>query len=158
MSETGKADRKGKADSDNAAWTVAGKQKLSPSAKTKIAETEARKETSRHDGKGKVEAARPGVIASGKSSSGVKTKIIETDGRKEAGRHDGKGKIEPAIAGKTAAGKPQSPPKSKTPEVEVKKPDGKIKPKSANAAEDGKAAARPDRQAASTRKSSRSLN
>jgi 3D (Asp-Asp-Asp) domain-containing protein len=158
VGETGKPDRKGKADSDNAAWTVAGKQKLSPSAKTKIAETEGRKEASKHDGKGKIGAARPGVIASGKPSSGVKTKIIETEGRKDAGRHDGKGKAEPAIAGKTAAGKPPTPPKSKTPEVEVKKQDGKIKPKSANAAEDGKAAARPDRQAASTRKSSRSLN
>ena len=158
VGETGKPDRKGKADSDNAAWTVAGKQKLSPSAKTKIAETEGRKETSKHDGKGKIEAARPGVIASGKPSSGVKTKIIETEGRKDAGRHDGKGKAEPAIAGKTAAGKPPTPPKSKTPEVEVKKRDGKIKPKSAHAAEDGKAAARTDRQAASTRKSSRSLN
>ena len=89
------------------------------------------------------------MIASGKPSSGVKTKIIETEGRKDAGRHDGKGKAESAIAGKTAASKPPPPPKSKILEVEVKKQDGKIKPKSANAAEDGKAAARPDRQAAS---------
>ena len=88
--------------------------KLSPSAETKIAETEGRKETSKHDGKGKVEAARPGVIASGKPSSGVKTKIIETDGRKEAGRHDGKARTESTVTGKTATGKPPTPPKSKT--------------------------------------------
>ena len=160
VSEGGKPDRKGKADSDNAAWTVAGKQKLSPSAKTKIAETEGRKETSKHDGKGKVEAARPGVIASGKPSSGVKTKITETEARKEAGktRRQGQGRS-PPVTGKTATGKPPSPgPKSKTLEAEVKKQTARSKPKSANAAGDGKAAAKPDRQAASTRKSSRSLN
>ena len=60
VSETGKPDRKGKADSDNAAWTVAGKQKsLSPAAKSKIGETEGRKQ----DGRGKAEATKSGATA-----------------------------------------------------------------------------------------------
>ena len=93
VSEIGKPDRKGKADSDNAAWTVAGKQKsLSPAAKIKIGETEGRKQ----DGRGKAEAAKSGATGKPMPSSGSKTKIVETEGRKETGKHEGKGRAESA--------------------------------------------------------------
>jgi hypothetical protein len=48
-------------------------------------------------------------------------------------------------------------PKTKSPGIEVTKQDGKGKADSANAGEARRAAAKPDRQAASTRKSSPSL-
>ena len=93
MSETGKPDRKGKVDTDNAAWSVAGKQKpLSPAAKIRIGETEGRKP----DGKGKAEAAKSGATVKPMPSSGSKTKIVETEGRKETGKHEGKGRAESA--------------------------------------------------------------
>jgi membrane-bound lytic murein transglycosylase A len=157
VAEGKKPDRKGKMDSDNAAWTVAGKQKPSPAAKTKIAETEGRKETGKHDGKGKAEPAKSG--ATGKPSSGPKTKIAETEAKKDISRHDAKGKTEAAGSGKIAAGKQPSPgPKSKNAEAEAKKQNGKGKVESANSKADGRAAAKPGRQAASARKSERSLN
>jgi peptidoglycan lytic transglycosylase A len=58
-----------------------------------------------------------------------------------------------------AAGRqmPLPAPKPKIPRAEVRKPDGKGKADSANAGEARRAAAKPDRQAASTRKSSPSL-
>ena len=150
-------DRKGKMDSDNAAWTVAGKQKPSSAAKTKLAETEGRKETGKHDGKGKAEPAKSG--ATGKPSSGPKTKVAETEAKKDISRHDAKGKTESAGSGKIAAGKQPSPgPKSKNAEAESKKQNGKAKTESANSKADGRAAAKPGRQAASARKSDRSLN
>jgi membrane-bound lytic murein transglycosylase A len=161
VSETRKPDRKGKADSDNAAWTVAGKQTPSSSARTKIVETEAKKEVKKHDDKGKAETAKSGAIATGKPvpSSGAKAKIVETEGRKDIKKRDDKGKAESAGAGKIAAGKqmPSSGPKSKNAEVEAKKPNGKGKADSTKAGDDGKAAAKPGRQAASARKSDRSL-
>ena len=161
MSETGKPDRKGKADSDNAAWSVAGKQKsLSPAAKIKIGETEGRKQ----DGKGKAEATKSGATVKPMPSSGSKTKIVETEGRKETGKHEGKGRAESAKesakeltkAGATTAARHTASPKAKMSETEIKKQNGK-KAESANAP-DGKAAAKPGRQAASGRKSERSLN
>ena len=156
MSEIGKSDRKGKTDSDNAAWTVAGKQKsLSLASKSKIGETEGRKP----DGKGKAEAAKSGATGKPMPSSGSKTKIIETEGRKETGKHDGKGRAEsakePTKAGATAA-KNTASPRAKMSETEIKKLSGK-KAESANGA-DGKTAAKPGRQAASARRSSGSLN
>jgi len=157
VAEGKKPDRKGKMDSDNAAWTVAGKQKPSSAAKTKIAETEGRKETAKHDGKGKAEPTRSG--ATGKPSSGSKTKIAETEAKKDISKHDAKGKTESAGSGKIAAGKQSPPgPKSKNAEAEAKKQNGKGKAESANSKADGRAAAKPGRQAASARKSERSLN
>jgi peptidoglycan lytic transglycosylase A len=157
VAEGKKPDRKGKMDSDNAAWTVAGKQKPSSAAKTKIAETEGRKETGKHDGKGKAEPAKSG--ATGKPSSGPKTKIAETEAKKDISKHDAKGKTDAAGSGKIAAGKQPSPgPKSKNAEAEAKKQNGKGKAESANSKADGRAAAKPGRQAASARKSDRSLN
>jgi membrane-bound lytic murein transglycosylase A len=161
VSEIGKSDRKGKADSDNAAWTVAGKQKsLSPAAKIKIVETEGRKQ----DGRGKAEATKSGATVKPMPPSGSKTKIVETEGRKETGKHEGKGRAESAResakestkAGATTAARHTASPKAKMSETEIKKQNGK-KAESANAP-DGKAAAKPGRQAASGRKSERSLN
>jgi membrane-bound lytic murein transglycosylase A len=151
-----KPDRKGKMDSDNAAWTVAGKQKPSSAAKTKIAETEGRKETGKPDGKGKAEPARSG--ATGKPSSGAKTKIAAAEAKKETGKPNGKGKAESAAPGKIAGKQPSPGSKPKSAEADSKKPNGKSKAESANSKADGKAAAKPGRQAASERKSDRSLN
>ena len=156
VTEGKKPDRKGKTDSDSAAWTVVGKQKPSSAAKTKIAETEGRKETSKPDGKAKAEPARSG--ATGKPSSGAKTKIAEAEAKKETGKHDGKGKPESAGPGKIAGKQPSSGSKSKSAEADSKKPNGKAKAESANSKADAKAAAKPGRQAASARKSDRSLN
>jgi membrane-bound lytic murein transglycosylase A len=158
VAESKKLDRKGKMDSDNAAWTVAGKQKPSSAAKTKIAETEGRKETGKHDGKSKAEPAKSGMTATGKPSSGPKPKIAETEAKKDISKHDAKGKAEAAGSGKIAAGKPSPPaPKLKNAEAEAKKQNGKGKAESTNSNADGKAAAKPGRQAASARKSDRSL-
>jgi hypothetical protein len=160
VSEIGKSDRKGKADSDNAAWTVAGKQKsLSPAAKIKIVETEGRKQ----DGRGKAEATKSGATVKPMPSSGSKTKIVETEGRKETGKREGKGRAESAKesakestkAGATMAAKHTASPKAKMSETEIKKQNGK-KAESTNGA-DGKAAAKPGRQAAA-RRNSGSLN
>ena len=153
MSETGKSDRKGKADSDNAAWTVAGKQKsLSPAAKSKIGETEGRKQ----DGKGKAEATKSGATAKPMPSSGSKTKIVETEGRKETGKHEGKGRAESAKEsgqrvdqgwsdhGRQAYGVAEGQ-DVRDRNQEAERQD---KAESANGA-DGKAAAKPGRQAAS---------
>ena len=156
VTEGKKPDRKGKMDSDNAAWTVAGKQKPSSAAKTKIAETAGRKETSKPDGKGKAEPARSG--ATGKPSSGPKAKIAAAEAKKETGKQDGKGKAEPAGSGKIAGKQPSSGSNSKNAEADSKKQNGKAKAESANSKADGKAAAKPGRQAASVRKSDRSLN
>jgi len=170
-SETGKPERKGKADSDHAAWTVAGKQKsLSPAAKIKVGETDGRKQDGKkQDGKSKVETAKSGAAAKPVPSSGSKTKIVETEGRREAGRHEGKGRAESAResakesakestkAGATAARHAASP-KAKISDTEPKKPNGKSKAESAKAGDDGKAAAKPGRQAASARRSSGTLN
>ena len=156
VTEGKKPDRKGKMDSDNAAWTVAGKQKPSSAAKTKIAETEGRKETSKSDGKGKAEPARSG--ATGKPSSGPKAKIAAAEAKKETGKQDGKGKAESAGSGKIAGKQPSSGSNSKNAEADSKKQNGKAKAESANSKADGKAAAKPGRQAASVRKSDRSLN
>ena len=161
VSETGKPDRKGKADSDKVAWSVAGKQKSSlPAAKSKIGETEGRKQ----DGRGKTEANKSGATAKPMPLSGSKTKIVETEGRKETGKHQGKGRAESAResakestkAGATTAARHTASPKAKMSETEIKKQNGK-KAESANGA-DGKAAAKPGRQAASARRSSGSLN
>jgi 3D (Asp-Asp-Asp) domain-containing protein len=157
ITATGKPDRKGKADSDNAAWTVAGKHKsLLPAAKSKIGETEGRKQ----DGRGKAEATKSGATVKPMPSSGSKTKIVETEGRKETGKHDGKGRAEPAKestkAGATTA-KHAASPKAKMSETEGNKKQNGKKAESASGA-DGKAAAKPGRQAASARKSERTLN
>ena len=156
VTEGKKPDRKGKMDSDNAAWTVAGKQKPSSAAKTKIAETAGRKETSKPDGKGKAEPARSG--ATGKPSSGPKAKIAAAEAKKETGKQDGKGKAESAGSGKIAGKQPSSGSNSKNAEADSKKQNGKAKAESANSKADGKAVAKPGRQAASVRKSDRSLN
>ena len=156
VAEGKKLDRKGKMDSDNTAWTVAGKQKPSSAANTKIAETEGRKEAGKPDGKVKAEPARSG--ATGKPSSGVKTKIAAADAKKETGKPNGKGKAESAAPGKIAGKQPSPGSKPKSAEADSKKPNGKAKAESANSKADGKAAAKPGRQAASERKSDRSLN
>lgn len=71
----------------------------------------------------------------------------------------GKGKADSVGAGAIPAGRQKASPvpKTKSPEIEVTKQNGKGKTDSANAGEAGRAAAGPDRQAASTRKSSHSL-
>jgi len=162
--EIGKSAPKGKADSDNAAWTVAGKQKsLSPAAKSKIGETVGRKQ----DGNAKADATRSGANARPMPTSGSKTKIVETEGRKETGKHDRKGSAEPARestkagatkAGATTAAKHTASPKAKVSETDGKKQSGKGKAEPAKAGDDGKSAARPARQAASARRSSGALN
>ncbi len=160
VSETGKPDRKGKANSDNAAWTVAGKQKVSSSAKTTIAETDGRKDVIRKpNGKGKAESTKSGALATGKPTSGLKTKIVETEAKKEVKKQDGKGKAESASSGATTAGRhmPSPVPKTKISETEARKQDGKGKAESTKAGEDRRAAAKSGRQAASTRRSERSL-
>jgi hypothetical protein len=99
------------------------------------------------------------MTATGKPSSGPKTKIAGTEAKKDISKHDAKGKTEAAGSGKIAAGKQPSPgPKSKNAEAEAKKQNGKGKAESANSKADGRAAAKPGRQAASARKSERSLN
>lgn len=155
---------KGKAESTDTSWTVAGKHKSQSSAKSKLSETEAGKETRKQGGKGKVDAAKPGAIATGKQASGPKTKIAETEAKKETGRHDGKGKAASSGSGMIAGGKPvPAAAKSKNAEAEPKKQNGKGKADTAkarvmSAGEDGKAAAKPGRQAASARKSSGAVN
>jgi len=157
--EIGKSDRKGNSDSDNAAWTVAGKQKsLSPAAKSKIGETVGRKQ----DGNAKADATKSAATVRPMPSSGSKTKIVETEGRKETGKHDRKGSAESARestkAGATTAARHTASPKAKVSETDGKKQNGKSKAEPAKAGDDGKATARPGRQAASARKSSGSLN
>jgi hypothetical protein len=76
------------------------------------------------------------------------------EAKKETGKHDGK--AESAGSGKIAGKLPSS--KSKSAEADSKKPNGKAKAESANAKADGKAVAKPGRQAASVRKSDRSVN
>ena len=156
VTEGKKPDRKGKMDSDNAAWTVAGKQKPSSAAKTKIAETAGRKETSKPDGKGKAEPARSG--ATGKPSSGPKAKIAAAEAKKETGKQDGKGRRSRRFR--------QDRRQAAVLGVEFEKRRGRLQEEakrqgqsgSANSKADGKAVAKPGRQAASVRKSDRSLN
>ncbi|MGB7703520.1 MAG: hypothetical protein WBL91_18115, partial [Pseudolabrys sp.] len=71
---------------------------------------------------------------------------------------NGKGKAESAAPGKIAGKQPSPGSKPKSAEADSKKPNGKAKAESANSKADGKAAAKPGRQAASERKSDRSLN
>jgi membrane-bound lytic murein transglycosylase A len=155
---------KGNGESTDTSWTVAGKHKSQSSAKSKLSDIDPGKETRKQDGKGKTDAAKPGAIATGKSTSGPKTRIAETEARKETGKHDGKGKAASAGSGRIASGKPvPSSAKSKSVEVEPKKQNGKGKADSGkarvmSAGEEGKAAAKPGRQAASTRKSSGAVN
>jgi membrane-bound lytic murein transglycosylase A len=129
-----------------------GKQMPSP-VKPKILATEVKKQ----DGKAKAGSATSAATAASKQmpSPAPKTKIPATEIKKQ----DAKGKAEPASSGATAAGRQMPSPASKTrtPATEVKKPDAKGKAESATPGEDGKAAAKPGRQAASARKSSRSL-
>ena len=148
--EVSKPDGKGKADPANAGAIAAAKQM--PLPKTKVPEIEARKQ----DGKGKPNSAGAGEIAAGRQKPlpVPKPKTPEIEVRKQ----DGKGKTDSVGAGAIPAGRTASPvPKTKSPGIEVTKQDGKGKADSANAGEARRAAAKPDRQAASTRKSSPSL-
>ena len=149
--EVSKPDGKGKADPANAGAIAAAKQM--PLPKTKVPEIEARKQ----DGKGKPNSAGAGEIAAGRQKPlpVPKPKTPEIEVRKQ----DGKGKTDSVGAGAIPAGRQTASPvpKTKSPGIEVTKQDGKGKADSANAGEDGRAAARPDQQAASTRKSSPSM-
>jgi membrane-bound lytic murein transglycosylase A len=149
--EVSKPDGKGKADPANAGAIAAAKQM--PLPKTKVPEIEARKQ----DGKGKPNSAGAGEIAAGRQKPlpVPKPKTPEIEVRKQ----DGKGKTDSVGAGAIPAGRQTASPvpKTKSPGIEVTKQDGKGKADSANAGEARRAAAKPDRQAASTRKSSPSL-
>jgi membrane-bound lytic murein transglycosylase A len=149
--EVRKPDGKGKADPANAGAIAAAKQM--PLPKTKVPEIEARKQ----DGKGKPNSAGAGAVADGRQKpvSVPKPKTPEIEVRKQ----DGKGKTDSVGAGAIPAGRQTASPvpKTKSPGIEVTKQDGKGKADSANAGEARRAAAKPDRQAASTRKSSPSL-
>jgi membrane-bound lytic murein transglycosylase A len=152
--EAKKQDGKSKADTAGAGAIAAGGQKPLPAQKSKIPTIEAKKQ----DGKSKAASASTGAIAAGgqKPLPAQKSKPPAIEVKKQ----DGKGKADSASTGAIAAGKPKPLPaqKSKPPGSEVKKQDGKGKADSAGSGEDSKAAPRPARQAASTRKSSRSLN
>jgi membrane-bound lytic murein transglycosylase A len=144
-----KQDGKGKTESASVVET-SGKQKPSPVSKSKTPAVEVKKQ----DSKAKTESASAGET-SGKQkplpASKSKTPAIE------AKKQDGKGKAESAKAGETTGKqKPSLGPKPKTPAIETKKQDGKGKAASAGSEE--KAPARTDRQAASARRSYRSLN
>jgi peptidoglycan lytic transglycosylase A len=143
-------DDKGKAESSSVGETT-GRQKLSPASKPKTPAVEAKKQ----DSKGKTVSASVGETTTGRQkplpASKPKTPAVE------AKKQDGKGKTVSASVGETTTGRQKPPPgpKPKTPAVEAKKQDGKGKAQSAGSEE--KAPARPDRQAVSARKSSRSL-
>jgi membrane-bound lytic murein transglycosylase A len=143
-----KQDSKGKAQSASVGETT-GKQKAPPVAKPKTPAVEAKKQ----DGKGRTESARVGE-ANGKQKAPpvAKPKTPAVEAKKQ----DGKGKTESASVGETT-GRQKSLPvaKPKAPVVEAKKQRGKGKAESARSEE--KAPAKPDRQAVSARKSSRSL-
>jgi membrane-bound lytic murein transglycosylase A len=144
--EAKKQDGKGKTDSASVGETT-GRQKPLPATKPKTPAVEAKKQ----DGKSKTESAS--VSETGRlkplSASKPKTPAVETK------KQDGKGKTESASVGETGKQKTLPASKPKTPAVEAKKQDGKGKAQSAGSEE--KAPARPDRQASSARKSSRSL-
>jgi membrane-bound lytic murein transglycosylase A len=151
--EARKQDGKGKPNSAGAGSITDGRHVQSSVPTTKISEIEARKQ----DGKGKPNSVSPGAITAGRQTASPvpKTKSPGT----EVTKHDGKGKADSVSAGAIPAGRQTASPgpKTKSPGIEATKQDGKGKADSANAGEDGRAAARPDRQAASTRKSSRSM-
>ena len=163
ISEIEVAKQKGKADSANAGAIVAGSANsgaivagrqmplLVPKPKSPAIEVK------KQDGKGKAASANSGAIVAGRPmpSPTPKPKLPGTEVKKQ----DGKGKADSARSGAIAAGRqmPSPTPKPKSPAIEVKKQDGKGKTESTNADEDGKAAAKTGRQAASARKSSRSL-
>ena len=163
ISEIEVAKQKGKADSANAGAIVAGSANsgaivagrqmplLVPKPKSPAIEVK------KQDGKGKADSANSGAIVAGRPmpSPTPKPKLPGTEVKKQ----DGKGKADSARSGAIAAGRqmPSPTPKPKSPAIEVKKQDGKGKTESSNADEDGKAAAKTGRQAASARKSSRSL-
>ena len=146
--EAKKQDGKGKAVSASVAETT-GRQTPSPSSKAKIPAVEAKKQ----DGKGKA------VSASVAETNGRQTPSPSSKSKSpaiEVKKQDGKAKAESAKAGETTGKqKPLPASKPKTPAVEAKKQDGKGKAQSAGSEE--KAPARPDRQAVSARKNSRSL-
>ena len=170
-------DKKDKADS---AWTVAGRQKPSPSTKQKLSETDVKKQNANgktESATSKLAAGKPaaGKLAAEKQtpSSSSKSKPSEAEARKSSGNEarkpDGKDKVQPATAGKLAgklmpssASSKIAVSKSKTPAPDAKKdarkPDGKGKANSASSGDDGKAATKPGRQADSARKPSRALN
>jgi 3D (Asp-Asp-Asp) domain-containing protein len=143
--EARKQDGKGKAESASVAETT-GRQKPSPSAKPKSPAVEAKKQ----DGKGNVHADETTGRQKPLPASKPKSPAVE------AKKQDGKGKTESARTGETT-GRQKAPlaAKPKTPALEAKKQSGKGKTESAGSEE--KPPARPDRQAASARKSSRSL-
>src|SRR5262245_48291044 len=146
--EAKKQDGKGEAVSASAAET-AGRRKSSPASKPTSAAAEAKKQA----GKGKAESAHAGeTTGRQKPLPAPKPKTPAAEAKKQ----DGKGKAVSASASETT-GKQKAPPaaKPKTPTVEAKKQSGKGKTESAGSAE--KTSAKPDRQAVSARKSSRSL-
>jgi membrane-bound lytic murein transglycosylase A len=146
--EVKKQDDKGKTESAHAGET-SGKQKATPVAKTKTPAVEVKKQ----DGKGKAESAKAAETTGNQKplpASKPKTPAVE------AKKQDGKGKAQSAKAAETTGNqKPLPASKPKTPTVEAKKQSGKGKAESAGSEE--KTPARPDRQASSARKSSRSL-
>jgi membrane-bound lytic murein transglycosylase A len=146
--EAKKQDGKGKTESASVGETT-GRQKPPPVVKPKTLAADVKKQ----DGKGKTESASVGETAGRQKplpASKPKTPAVE------AKKQDGKGKTESAKAAETTGNqKPLPASKPKTPAVEAKKQDGKGKTQSAGSEE--KAPAKPDRQAVSARKSSRSL-
>jgi hypothetical protein len=148
-----KADRKDKGESDNVAWTAASKQKPSSFGQDDRRDRSLRR-SQETDGKGKAKAAESGAIATGTPSSAPKTKIFETQAKNEIRQHEGK--AEPA-GSVTARKTSSSGPKTKNSESKARKQNGRGKAAPASAGEDGREAAKADRQAAPARKSYRSL-
>ena len=162
VSEIGKSDRKGKADSDNAAWTVAGKQKsLSPAAKSKVGETEGRKQ----DGKGKAEATKSGADRQAYAVIGIEDED-RRDRRQERNRQargQGQGRVRQGVGqrgdqgwsdhGRQAYGVAEGQDvRDRNQEAE------RQRKRSLPTAADGKAAAKPASAGRSARRSSGSLN
>lgn len=143
-----KQDSKGKSEPASAGLIAVSRHSPAPTAKTKTGEPRARKQ----DSKGKSEPGSAGAIAVSRHSPTptAKTRTGETGARKQ----DARGKAETTGYGGIAASRrvPSSGPKAKVSETEPGKQNGKPKAKSGNAGETRKAAAKPDRQAASARR------
>jgi peptidoglycan lytic transglycosylase A len=140
--EVKKQDGKGKMEFAKVDETT-GRQKSPPASKSKTSAVEVKKQ----DGRNKTDSAKVGeTTGRQKSPPASKSKPPEVEVKKQ----DGKGKMESAKLGETSARpKPSLASKPKTPAAEVKKQDGKGK----SADREEKAPAKPDRQAASARKS-----
>jgi hypothetical protein len=149
-----KQDSKRKANGTNTGASATGKSIVLPVLKPKSSATEGKKQKNRFDQLETV-AASSSAIAAGlhKSGPALKSKTSAIEAKKQ----NGKVKAQSA-SGEIAVDGRQTPApaaKSRTPATQAKKQNGKGKAESAEAGEDGKAAARPPRQATPTRKSHR---